>query len=130
MRMCEIENLTRMPVWAVPLSKEATVVSHLVSQIWFVSDAFYASIVPSLYILRRLYTHTLSLSRTGDPPPTIDSSRCAILNLMLHLYFAWSNFSLAWAPGKAPTSWPNLLDTCKLFSKLEFIAYHPRVLPL
>jgi hypothetical protein len=53
-----------------------------------VSDAFYANIVLSLYILRCLYTHTLSLSRIGDPPPTIDSSRCAILNLMLHLYFA------------------------------------------
>jgi len=72
----------------VRLSNGATVVSHLVSQIWFVSDAFYASIVLSLYVLRRLYTHTLSLSRIGDPPPTIDSSRCAILNLMLHLYFA------------------------------------------
>lgn len=38
------------PCFWVLLSNEATVVSHLVSQIWFDSDDFYASIVLSVYI--------------------------------------------------------------------------------
>ncbi len=104
MRMCEIENLMCVAVWAVHLDAFVELGYCDFSSGFSILVFFYglyASIVLSLYILRRLYTHTLSLSRIGDPPPTIDSSRCAILNPMLHLYFAWSNFSLAWAPGES-----------------------------
>jgi hypothetical protein len=67
-----------------------------------VSDGFCACIVRFRDIMRG-YTHILSWLEIHLLPLTPPKN--AILNLTLHLYFTQSQFSLAWAPGRALTCW-------------------------